>query len=191
MPTTTTAWICVQVADLLRSTEELVLDALTVLGSEVHAGMKQDAQVVLTDNALGELTSRLADIAEAGERLRGLAERLPQERSSISYDEARAGAAADLAEGIVEPQAVLLAARVLDVQTGWTALAEALLSADVRFAWDSITASELLGRFRGADPQVVQGVIAEAGVSPEASLADPPDDQVACLASAVLRAIQR
>lgn len=185
------AWVCVQAVELLRRTEELVLDALTGLGSELHSGIRDDVDLALNGEALSRLLGDLAEVAEVGERLRGLGERLPHENLRITYADVHDGAAEDLAEGIMDESSVRLAARVLDVPAGWRALAEALLGADVRFAWRTLTPGDLLSRFRGADPHVITGLLAEADIPADASFAECDDESIARLGTALLQHVER
>jgi hypothetical protein len=191
MSTTTPAWLSVRIAELLRRAEEMVLAGLAVLGTELSAGIKPDADVVLSSGTVASLSRTVMEVAEVGERLRDLAERLPRDELRITYGAVRDGAARDLADGIMEARTALLAARVLDVPAGWSALAEALLSTDAPSFWGAMTPTELLSRFRGANAHEVRAVLADAGIESDASFAECGDDRIAQLASALLEHVRR
>ena len=95
-------------------------------------------------------------------------------------------AAVDLASGILDPRRVLVAARLLDVERGWPALADSLAAGDVVSAWGGLTVDALLGRFRGADPSDVALVTAEADlVEPDVPFSACPPARLAALAGAL------
>jgi hypothetical protein len=99
----------------------------------------------------------------------------------------RDAAAADLADGIVDPRRVLLAARLLDVRHGWPALAASLVAGDVVSAWGALTVGELIGRFRDADARVVARVVEEAGLRPGSRFAACPAEQLVAVAAGLRR----
>jgi len=180
-------WTLVQLSEHVRRVEELLLDGIALLGPHAHAAMAPGATIELGPAELRRLVAALTEGGEIAEQLELLAARLPAGELSASYENVRAAAAADLASGIVDPRRLLLAARVLDVEHGWPALAASLAAGDVVSAWGGLSVEALLGRFRDADPALVALVAAEAGVEPGAPLAQCSADQLAALAGGLRR----
>lgn len=180
-------WTLVQLSELVRRAEELLLDGITLVGPHAHAAMAPDATIELGPVELERVVAALAEGGEIAEQLELLAARLPGDAVVASYDAVRRAAAADLANGIVDPRRLLLAARILDVAHGWPALAGSLTVGDVVSAWEGLTLAELLSRFRDAEPELVARVAAEAGVDPRARLADCLPAQLAALAQGLRR----
>lgn len=180
-------WTLVQLSELVRRVEELLLDGITLAGPHVHAGMPPDASLELTATDVRRVVSALAEGIEIAEHLDLLAARLPDGPLDVDYAAVRDAAAADLARGIVDPRRALLAARLLDVEHGWPALATALASGDATDTWLSLTVEELLLRFRGADRDQVAELLAEAGLGADARFAQTPPEQLAALADCLQR----
>jgi hypothetical protein len=185
MPTSKSAWQCVQIADLLRRVEEIVLDSITALGAGVHAGLGEGTTCTLSRTEVAGLKDKLVVASDLSDQLAQLGERLPNHDIDVSYEGARDGAAADLADGILDPTMALLAARVLDVTTGWPALAQALVSTDVRAAWDDVTVEQMLLRSRGATRTQVRQVIRDAGLASNVTFAALPAKGIEALAAAL------
>jgi hypothetical protein len=180
-------WALVQISELVRRAEELLLDGIGLVGPHVHAAMPSDAVVELGVDEVRRATAALVEGGEISEQLELLAARLPGGGIAASYDEICDAAASDLAAGIVDPRRVLLAARLLDVPRGWTALAASLAAGDVVSAWGSLTVEALLGRFRDADPRVVAQVVEEAGLAPGTCFDACPAEQLGALAAGLRR----
>lgn len=180
-------WTLVQLSELVRRAEELLLDGITLAGPHTHAGMPADATIELAPGELQRVAAALAEGVEIAEQLKLLAARLPADPVLARYDAVRDAAAADVANGIVDPRRLLLAARLLDVAHGWPALAASLAAGDVVSTWDGLTVETLLGRFRGADPQLVEQVVAAAGLEHGSRFADCPAEQLAALAAGLRR----
>jgi hypothetical protein len=180
-------WTLVQLSELVRRAEQLLLDGIALVGPNAHAAMAPGATIELGPAELERVVAALAEGGEIAEQLELLAARLPGDAIVASYDAVRAAAAADVANGIVDPRRLLLAARVLDVAHGWPALAGALTAGDVVSAWDGLTVEQLLGRFRDADPQLVARVASDAGVEPEACVAACPPARLGALAEGLRR----
>lgn len=176
-------WTLIQISELVRRAEELLLDGITLVGPHAHAGMPPDATIELGAGELRRVAASLLEGVEISEQLELLAARLPGDRIDAPYDAVREAIAEDLATGIVEPRRVLLAARLLDVPHGWEALAASLAAGDVVSAWGALTVEELLGRFRDADPRVVAQVAQEAGLESGARFATCPAERLAALAA--------
>lgn len=180
-------WTLVQVTELARRAEQLLLDSIALFGPHAHAAMAGDATIALGAAEMRRVAESLTESAEIAEQLELLAARLPDHDVEAHYGAVRAAAAADLATGIVDPHRVLLAARLLDVEGGWPALAASLVAGDVVAAWDCLTVAELLGRFRGSDPRTVAQVLDEAGLAPETPFASCMPPQLVALAAGLRR----
>lgn len=180
-------WTLVQLSELVRRAEGLLLDGITLAGPHAHAELPAGAAIEVGADALRRIAALLAEGVEIAERLELLAHQLPDAGLAVPYEAVRDAAAAELMEGIIDPRRVLLAARVLDVAHGWRALAASLAIEDVVAAWGPLSVAELLKRFRGADPQLVAGLVADAGLEPDARFAACAPEQLAALASGLRR----
>lgn len=179
-------WTLVQLAELVRRAEELLLDGITLVGPHVHADMAPDARVALGAPQLRRVAAALHEGVELAEQMELLTERLPDEAVEAGYAAVCDAAAAELANGIVDPRRVLVAARLLDVERGWPALADSLAAGDVVTAWGGLTVEALLGRFRGADPRAVERIAAEVGlVELDAPFSACPPARLTALAEAM------
>lgn len=182
----TAGWTLVQLAELVRRAEELLLDGITLVGPQVHADMAADTTIALSADEVRHVGAALSEGVELAEQLELLTARLPDGPVDADHDAVCEAAAADLARGIVDPRRALVAARVLDVERGWPALADSLTAGDVVAAWGDLTVERLLGRFRGADPHAVERVAAEAGlVEPDAPFSTCSPGRLAALAEAL------
>lgn len=184
-------WTLTQLAETIRNADALLLDAIVLLAPDAHGGMPDDAEIALSAHDAECVSDALEEAAELTERLRLLASRLPAGELHATYEEVRTAAAADLAQGIIDPRRALLAARLLDVEHGWPALAQALRESDVAPVWEGIGVAELLGCFRGADRAIVERAVADAQLAPETSLASCPPDRLEALAGALERHASR
>lgn len=184
-------WTLVQLSELARRVEQLLLDGITLAGPHLHADMPAGAVLTLTATDVRRVVASLAEGVELGERLELLASRLPDGPVDAGYDAVRDAAAADLASGIADPGQVVLAARVLDVAHGWPALAACLNGADAVATWNRLGVEELLTRFRGADRDLVRTLVAEAGLEPDARFASCAPEGLAALAGALQRHTSR
>lgn len=180
-------WALVQLSELVRRAEELLLDGITLVGPHAHAAMGRDATIELGAAELERVVAALTEGGEIAEQLELLAARLPGDAVTASYAAVRDAAAADLANGIVDPRRLLLAARILDAAHGWPALAASLTAGDAVSAWGALTVEGLLGRFRDVDVALVALVAAEAGVEAGARLAACSPEQLAALAGGLRR----
>ena len=149
--------------------------------------MSSRATIELGTDDLRRVAASLIEGVEISEQLELLAARLPEGEIEAPCDAVRAAVAADLAGGIVEPRRVLLAARLLDIASGWQALAASLAAGDVVSAWGALTVEELLGRFREADPRAVAQVVEEAGLEPGTRFAECPAERLMALAAGLRR----
>lgn len=178
------AWQVVQIAELARADEDLLVRVLRVLDPAACAGMREDDGWVLSGSETEELRSLLVEHGEIAERLQRLAERLPEQGIVATYSNVRAGAAATVANGTLDLSLLLMAVSTLDVRAGWIALADALASTDVREAWE-LTMVDLLSAFRAVDPGLVSRVLAYAAVDPETYWSELSADQTRRLAAAL------
>jgi hypothetical protein len=179
-------WTLVQLSELIRRAEELLLDGITLVGPHAHAGMPMQATLRLDEWQVRRVVAALVEGVELAEQLELLASRLPAGPIEADYAAVRDAAANDLAEGVVDPRRARLVARLLDVVHGWPALA-ASLSGDVVSGWDGLTVEELLGSFRGADGEVVLQVMRRAGLRPGALFASCPPERLVALAAELRR----
>lgn len=184
-------WTLVQLSELARRVEQLLLDGITLAGPHLHADMPAGAALRLTATDVHRVVASLAEGVEIGEQLELLASRLPDGPVDAGYDAVRDAAAADLARGIADPARVLVAARLLDVEHGWPALAACLRGADAVATWGRLGVEELLARFRGADRDIVLALAAEAGLEPAARFASCPPERLAALADGLQRHTSR
>lgn len=177
------AWAVVQLAELVLASEDGLLAALRTLSLDARASMPDDGAWVLTGADAEALRTLLTEHSDRAERLRLLAEHLPESGVSATYGDVRDGAATALADGILDPVDVRLAASVLGLAAGWKALADALASTDVRCAWTHLRTDDLLRAFRGADADVVARVLAQAEVRAEECWASLDDEAISRLAA--------
>jgi hypothetical protein len=179
------AWQLVQIAELVRRAEQLHLGAMRLLAPETRAEMPVGTIATMSAAEIQQLAATAAEGAEIAEQMRQLAERLPGEDVEIAYEDVREAAATDLAQGVLDPYRVLVAARVLDVATGWPALAEALRVVDIRDSWTGWTPRRMLSAFRGAGRKLVSHALQLADVPTDAVYSDCTADQLARLAAAI------
>jgi hypothetical protein len=179
----TPAWRVVQIAELVRASEELLLQALRHLDPDARTGMPDDGAWTLSGEDADDLRTLLIKHHDIAEHLHMLAERLPEHGVTATYGDVRDGAADALADGILDPALLTMTTRALDVQTGWVALATSLASTDVRASWSDLEIGELLGSFRHADRRLVRRVLDEAQVEPDARCDELAPERAARLAS--------
>jgi hypothetical protein len=178
------SWLLLQIAELLRTGDDLLLPRLAALHAVTPELGEDDAVVIAAHEAVA-LRALAESLAELAGRLQTLVEGVPGGEVEVVYDEVTAGAAEDLGHGIIDPERALLAARVLDVGIGWRALAHALRNADTHAAWDCTTVGGLLARFRGVDERMLRRVLAVAEVDAHAAFATCDEYTTARLASAL------
>lgn len=178
------AWALVQAAELVRAGDVLLLSALTHLHG-VDADVEEGEAIVLGAEEVAEIAALGDALGELAGQLQTLTSLLPSGGLAVTHDDVAAGAAEDLEHGIIDPLRVALAARVLGVGAGWHALAHGLRAADTHGAWGRMTIDDVLGHFRGASEELVQNVLASAGLSSGAELANCEDWEIARLAGAL------
>lgn len=152
---TAAAWRLVEIAELVRRGEQLHLSAMSLLPAEVRAEMPKETDTTMPAVDIEQLASIAVESVEIAEQVRQLAQSLPDEDVAIVYEDVREAAAADLEQGVLDHERVLVAARVLEVRNGWPALAEALRVVDIRDSWTHATPCRTLSAFRGAGRQLV------------------------------------
>jgi len=169
-------WQLVQVAELLLRVERLGGRTLRILG-EVDGDLAEDASPRLSSEEVAELSALVLDLAQLAERLQGLAEALPAGPVEVAYPEVAAAAGEELAQGIIDGERARLAARLLDRDRGWRALARGLAQGDSHTAWEETTIADLLGGFRGVSAGEARELAAGAGLSGDAEIAgcDPSE----------------
>ncbi|HMJ95779.1 MAG TPA: hypothetical protein VK486_07995, partial [Thermoleophilaceae bacterium] len=124
------AWRLVQIGELVRRAEQLHLGTMRLLPPEARSDIPEGAAATMTAAELEQLAATAAEGAEVADQVRDLAQGLPDEDTVIHHEDVRDAAAADLGAGMLDPERVLIAARVLDVATGWPALADGLRTVD-------------------------------------------------------------
>lgn len=179
------AWRIVQIGELVRRAEQLHLAVMHVLPPEASAEISAGAVAPMTAAEIEEIATHAGEAAEIAEQIRQLAQSLPGEDIEIGYADVRDSAAADLAHGVLDPDRVLVGARVLDVRIGWPALAEGLRAVDIRDSWTGWAPRGMLSSFRGAGRQLVSRALDLAGISPETAYADCTPEQLARLAQTI------
>ncbi|HEX4806342.1 MAG TPA: hypothetical protein VFU94_10615 [Conexibacter sp.] len=153
----TPAWTLIQALEVLRRIGEHVSTDFTF-----HEG---DGEPIVTSAAsVAVLKQTGADLIDEATQLENLVERLPDADIRVTAEDVQTGAARQLKEGILDARTALLAAGVLPVAVGWPALASALRHSDAHRFWNATTVADLLGRFRGADPEAVGRVLQQAQV---------------------------
>jgi len=184
-PTTSTpAWTLLQALELLRRIEEHVSADFTFheTGSE---------PIVTSATAIAGLKQTAAELADEVTQLEHLVERLPDTEIRVTPADVQAGASRQLAGGIMDVRTVRLAASALPLTSGWPALANALKDTDAHLCWGETTLGELLGRFRGAQPETIDRVLQQAQVDASTQWAQLAPQTVARLAEALATAATR
>jgi hypothetical protein len=169
--TAASAWRLVQLGALIRAVERIQLDLITILGPDASADITADATIDLTSEELRRVGDRVELAYELTEAVRALAAQLGDGDLHVTFDDVREGAAAELGDGILDPRRALLAASLLDVHTGWAALARALRESEAVRTWDEVTVAQVLMQFRDIDRMLPERLTREAQLAPEAVLA--------------------
>lgn len=177
-------WRLVQIASLLRRSDDLHRSALSLLVG-VDADIDPNEAVELSAHDVSEIETFGADIAELASQLQLLTETLSATPAKISAPGLRADAERALAEGSFDPQITLLAARALPAARGWPALAGALRCTDAHTTWHHMTVAQLLTAFRDTDAAVTQHAIRDAALAPDTELSTCDRDDVTRLARAL------
>jgi hypothetical protein len=177
-------WQLVQIAELLVQIERLGGRALRILG-EVDGDLAEGASLHFSSAELAEATTLALDVAQLAERLQELAEALPGGHVEVAYPDVAAAAAHELAQGIIDAGRARLAARLLDRDHGWRALAQGLEQGDSHTVWEDTSIADLLGGFRDVTPDEVRALAAEAGLTAGAEIADCDPDEVVRLAASL------
>jgi hypothetical protein len=182
------AWRLVQIADLLRRSHALHVEALDRIERlEIDAELASDVPPTLGDDVTAELERLGEGIVDLVGQLQVLTRGLPDEDVKVGLEDVRTDAAVDLAAGIYDEARALLAARVLSADTGWPALAEALRSTDAHWGWETVTVERLLGSFREVGPDEVTATLAAAGIDAPLEFAACTTGQALGLASVLDR----
>lgn len=184
MTATPAAWEVLQVAELIRSADVLLLQGLSTLQA-VTPNIQDGYEVPLDADDVEQLHAVAEHLAEVVDQMRVLVERLPTEGIEVAHDAIAERADADLAGGIIDPARALLAARVLPAVAGWRSLAHALRTADTHLAWETTTVEEVLAAFRGRSDAAVAHIMACAQIEPGARFASCDEPTTARLAAAL------
>jgi hypothetical protein len=176
-------WWLVQIAELLRRSEQYHLRALTLLNG-VDREIDEHT-VVLTGAETAEIETIGSELLGLAEQLHGLTAELPARAIEIAYPSIAARAGADLAAGIIDIERARLAASLLHVHDGWPALAHALTQSDAHLAWEDTTFIEFLASFRLAHGLLVRRVLDAARLDPDTTFADSEPQTIARLATAL------
>jgi hypothetical protein len=155
------AWSLLQLAALLRTGQRLLRPGIVTL-EELTAELPEDRVVRVSTFAVQELHEIGETLAELAGRMQALLAQLPDGDLEVTSAALAREALEDLAQGILDPLRLRLAASAVPAGAGWCALARSLRTTDAHTAWEGIGAEQLLGCFRGADPRLVQRVVAVA-----------------------------
>jgi hypothetical protein len=184
---TTAGWTAVQLVNLVDRTRDALDEASAALGAELVADVHEGAEIVLSAERIAPVKEALERTVELAEQLTRLAEALPDRDVTFDLADVRHGAAEDLGAGPLDSERALLAAGMLDLGQGCSALSEALASTDAPVQWDHVTVEEMIGRFRGSDPFVVRGLAERAGLEVRTAFSRASPDELARLARALER----
>lgn len=176
------AWLLVQISELVHRAEQMSMGMMRLLPPETRAEMPEEASATMAGAEVEELAIVAAEAAEIAEQVRQLTQGLPDEDVEIAYEDVREAAAADLAQGMLDPERAVVAARLLDVRTGWPALAEGLRTLDIRESWTGWAPRGMLAAFRDAGSELVGRALELAGIPPETVYADCTPEQLVRLA---------
>lgn len=158
-PVSTPAWTLIQSLELLRRVgEHMSADFV------FHEGRGEP--IVASATTIAGLKRTAAELIDEATQLENLVERLPDADIRVTATNVQAGASRQLGDGILEVHTAVLAASVLPVSIGWPALASALRRSETHRFWDATTVADLLRRFRGAKPEMIDRVLRQAQVDP-------------------------
>lgn len=180
MTTAHPSWTCIQISALIPRATEALHEMGEILGLD---GLGRS----LTGGDVAALKHAAAMAAELAERTLLLATALPAAAITVERDAVSAGAAEDLANGILEPERALLAASTLGIGDGFSSLAEALRSTEAHKGWNEVTIDELLACFDGADADRIHDVLAAAGLAANVPFEELGADDAASLAASLAR----
>lgn len=172
------AWNVVQLAELIRASEAVLLRALRVVDSSAPESMPRRATWSLSSADVEQLRTLAFEHAEMAQRVQLIAEQLPARELRAAQDDVAAGASAAMVDGILDPATLTVAAGVLDAKQGWAALADCLASTDVRSAWLDLTITALLSTFRDVDQRILTRLINESAVDPGLTWAAADDETI-------------
>lgn len=182
------AWKVVQIGELIRELEQLYLDLMQTVGLEASASMGERATITLDRDETQRLAERVEASHDLTDELCDLVEHLSKNHTlHVTFDDAREGAAADFQNGILDARRAMLAARLLNRERGFAALAGALRSSDATAAWGSTTLETILSAFRNVDTGVREQVAHDAHLAPGATLAACAPDELVTLATVLER----
>jgi hypothetical protein len=176
------SWNALQAAEGLRAIERMLADA-TILVEELEPESIGEREPRISSGEVAALKRQCESLAELSSQVLQTAEHLPDGELTIDGEELCESAAKDLREGIIDPERVRLAARVLPAAVGWRALAHSLRSGDTHASWDDLPVDELLESFRDATRPAVMRVLEAAGVPEGLDFASCGDEDLSRLAA--------
>jgi len=180
-------WTCVELADRLTRTNAHSAQALDVIGADLVERLLDGDEIALSAHDVARIADLAGELAELGELTTDAAGRFPLEGIRFTVEDVQVTAADDLANGIVDPDRALLAARVLDFARGRTALSQALVTTDTHKLWGEVTVEVMLARFAGSDFATAHELAAEADIPPDRAFAEATTEETARLAEALAR----
>jgi hypothetical protein len=179
------AWRLLQAAETLRTIERHG-DRVLPIFSSLDGSVRHGYSLTLRPWQLEVVHRAIEDIQEAGEQAAALIAQVPVEAVQITYDHLAAAAAQELAHGtVLDPDRLLLAARLLHYTTGWRALAHGLRTSETQMPWGTTTLKHVLGSFRGVTPQLIRRVTTAADLAPGTRIAECEPGQIVRLADRV------
>lgn len=174
------ALLMVELAELLRASDEAALDALVVL-SGVEPEISATTAIELTATDTADIVTQADRLGDLADQLRTLAERVVPTDTEVRWSVLQEHAAAALAEGVSDERRVLVLARCLSVRTGLRTLAESLRTTDAHLSWTATTIGQVLGAFRSSDDHFVRRLTGRALLSPETLWSACTSEQLASL----------
>lgn len=175
-------WRLLQLAELLRAIELREDRALTILRHVVPT-VRPAFALTLKRAQIDELHHGVAEMAQLAEQAEALIDALPHLPIPITYGDLRTSAEHVLSRsGTLDSTAVLIAAQLLDRETGLRALAVALRAGDSHTFWDGASIGDLLTAFRGVSPQLARRIATAAGLAPGTQITECGADAIARLA---------
>jgi hypothetical protein len=171
-------------AEVLRSTSRLISDADEYL-RDLTVRMPADTITQIPHDRVAAIATIADDVAQLAMRAQSLGEVLHGRPLEVAYLDVAADAAADLADGVADPQRAMLAAQLLNFPEGWRALADCLRTVEVHETWHGVTVGTMLSAFRGVSPQLARQAAATANLAPGTEFTACSPDDIARLATAL------
>ena len=180
-------WACIELADRLTRANAQSAQALDVLGADLIERLLDGDEIALSAREIARIADLAGELADLADLTTDAAGRLPLDEIRFTLEDVRGAAADDLANGIVAPDRALLAARMLDLARGRSALSEALATTDAYKLWGEVTVEVMLARFAGSDFVSAHALAADADIPPDRPFAQATTEEVARLAEVLAR----